>query len=86
MRRIAQVLAIAAALAAFPAAADVERTRGARTDGPIRGSDRDPFSQTYDGRSPEDARDLRDREEKGMSCETSCACGHAAEAQQHPKA
>jgi hypothetical protein len=77
MKRIAQVIAIAVALAAFPAAADEGE--------PIPGSDRDPFSQTYTGRDPEEVRAEREREQRKASHGT-CACGHKGAAQEHPKA
>jgi hypothetical protein len=83
MRRITQVLVVAAALAALPAGADVQRER---SQAPIPGSDRDPFSQTYTGRdSANEARAEREREQKKASpCE--CACGHKGAAQEHPNA
>jgi hypothetical protein len=78
MKRIAQIIAIAAALAAFPAFAD--------GGDPIPGSDRDPFSQTYTGRDPEEVRAERARERaEATPCDRSCPCGHKAAVQQRPK-
>ena len=80
MRRIAQALAVAAALAAFPAFADEGQDY-------VPGSERDPFSQTYTGRDPEEVRAERERELRNAGrCEASCACGHKGSVQeQHPK-
>lgn len=47
MTHLAKILAVSAALAAVPALAG--------EPGPIPGSDRDPFSQTYTGPHREDA-------------------------------
>src|SRR5262245_21597569 len=84
MRRIAQVIAIAVALAAFPAVADVQRESAV---GPIPSSIRDTSSQTYTGRDSDEARAQREREQrKASACDTSCACGHKGAAQEHSKA
>jgi hypothetical protein len=63
MNRIAQVIALAVGLAAFPVAADV--------DEPLMGSDRDPFSQTYTGRDLDEVRAERERERQQSK---PCAC------------
>ncbi len=55
MRRMTRILAIAAALAAFPALAEED---------PVAGFDRDPFSQTYDGWRREAAPAEREAQEK----------------------
>jgi ABC-type sugar transport system substrate-binding protein len=85
MRRISRILVLAAALAASPAAASPgpdERTDPSR--GYVPGSEQDPFSQTYDGREAERAREAREREQpKPGPCDGSCACGHHAA--EHPK-
>jgi hypothetical protein len=84
MRRITQLLAIAAALAASPALAD-EVT--------IPGFDQDPFSQTYSGfrsdepRDGERAKDARKDEGKDtMRCDRDCPCGHHRAQRQPVKA
>jgi hypothetical protein len=74
-----QVIAVVAALAAFPAVADEGE--------PVPGSERDPFSQTYTGRDPEEVREEREREQGKVSrCDRTCPCGHDAPAQGQPKA
>lgn len=89
MKRIAQVIALAAALGAFPAFAG----------DPAPGSERDPFSQTYIGRDPEEIRAERERDVRAevervvraerereraqaSPCDRSCPCGHKRVAQQ----
>ncbi len=59
MKRITQVIAIVAALSALPALAD----EGA----PVAGSSRDPFSQTYTGRDPE-------QQKEAKPCDRACSC------------
>jgi hypothetical protein len=88
MRRIVQVFAVAAALAAFPAFAEGPDSWTDPSGGYVQpGSERDPFSQTYTGRDPEEARAERERELKRASpCDKTCACGHKGAAQEHPKA
>lgn len=77
---------LAAPLAAFPAFADQDPAEPNR--GYVQpGSERDPFSQTYTGRDPEEVRAERERELRNAGrCEASCACGHKGAAQERPKA
>ncbi len=77
MKRITQVIAIAAALAAFPALA--------QEAAPIPGSDRDPFSQTYDGQPTEKVQAQREKHQRS-ACDRSCACGHHRAKQEPTKA
>jgi hypothetical protein len=75
MRRIAQAFVVVAALAAFPVLAEEGRKDY------VPGSERDPFSQTYTGRDPEEVRAEREREHehehrKASPCDRTCACGH----------
>jgi hypothetical protein len=80
MRRIAQVIVVAAALAGFPALADEDRDY-------VPGSERDPFSQTYIGQDPDEVRAARERELRAeidravraareRAAASACSCGH----------
>lgn len=80
MNRVLRITAILAALAVGPAFADQERDPTFAGNVPA-GSERDPFSQTYNGISERSERAPTD----SKPCAQSCPCGHHGDRQMGDK-